>query len=117
MKSIGKSFFKYVLTFVIVILLFIATLIISSLFPRDWIEENTLESATTLWREGNPNYVLDMKLDNYTDALMINTAYSINPSKPFESAMLAPKELLARKRTNSLPRFKWKPGIIGRWSL
>ena len=103
MKSIGKSFLKYVLTFVIVILLFIATLIISSLFPRDWIEENTLESATTLLQEGNPNYVLDMKLDNYTDALMINTAYSINPNKPFESAMLARKNYLPEKEQTVYP--------------
>ena len=97
MGTITKSFLKYVLTFIIVILIFVVTLIISSLFPRDWIEENTLKSATTLWKEGNPNYVLDMKLDNYTDALMINTAYSINPNRPFESIMLARKNYLPEK--------------------
>ena len=76
MGTITKSFLKYVLTFIIVILIFVVTLIISSLFPRDWIEENTLKSATTLWKEGNPNYVLDMKLDNYTDALSFSYVLS-----------------------------------------
>ena len=103
MGTITKSFLKYVLTFIIVILIFVVTLIISSSFPRDWIEENTIESAITLLQEGNPNYILDMKLDNYTDALMINTAYSINPCKSFESIMLARKNYLPEREQTVYP--------------
>ena len=35
-----------------------------------------------------------MQFDNYTDALMINTAYSIDNNKPFESSFLARKNYI-----------------------
>ena len=94
MKKIVKSILKYISIYMIVIVIFITALILSSLFPRDWIQKNTEESAIILFNEGNPNKILDMKFDNYTDALMINTAYSIDPQHPFESIMLARKNYL-----------------------
>lgn len=94
MKKIVKSILKYVSIYMIVIAIFITALILSSLFPRDWIQQNAEESAIILFDEGNPNKILDMKFDNYTDALMINTAYSIDPQHPFESILLARKNYL-----------------------
>lgn len=92
-----KEIMKYSLAFVIVIAIFIVTLIVSSLFPRDWIQTNSEESTAILAKEGNPNYVLNIKLDNYTDALMVNTAYSIDPSRPLESALLARKNYVPER--------------------
>lgn len=97
MHSIVKSVLKYTSIFIIAIIIFVVLLIISSLFPREWLERNVYESSKTLLIEKNPNFVLDMRLDNYTDALMINTAISIDPKHPFESAMLARKNYLPEK--------------------
>lgn len=97
MKQKIKSILKYPFIFIIVIIIFILTLLLSSLFPRDWIQENTYESAEILEEEGNPFEIIGIRLDNYTDALMINTAYSINPSEPFESIMLDRKNYLPDK--------------------
>ena len=93
MKQMMK-FLKYPLIFIILIGIFIITLLLSSLFPRDWIQENTYESARILENQGNPYYVNNIRLDNYTDALMINTAYSIDPSTPFKSIMVDRKNYL-----------------------
>lgn len=94
MKQKIKSILKYPFIFIIVIIIFILTLLLSSLFPRDWIQENTYESAEILEEEGNPFEIIGIRLDNYTDALMINTAYSINSSEAFESIMLDRKNYL-----------------------
>ena len=94
-----KSILKYIIVFVILIIVFLVALVVSALFPRDWIENKTLESAKTLNNEGSPkNIVIGMNLDNYTDTIMINTAYSINPEKPFESILL--------DRKNNLPEIE-----------
>ena len=97
MKQKIKAILKYPLIFIVVIAIFILTLILTSLFPRDWIQRGSTDSAEILLKEGNPNRILDMKLDNYTDALMINTAYSIDSSNPFESIMLVRKNYLPEK--------------------
>ena len=97
MKQILKAISKYALIYIIVIIIFIIALVLSALFPRDWIQQKTEESAFTLFKEGDRQYILDMTLDNYTEALMINTAYSMDPKHPFESVMLARKNYLPEK--------------------
>ena len=37
---------------------------------------------------------MDMQFDNYTDALIINTAYSIDSQKPLYSAFVARKNYI-----------------------
>lgn len=88
---------KYCLVFVSVILFFIVLLILSSSFPSSWIKENVESSAELLVREGNRKntYIIEkfdtIQFDNYTDALMINTAYSIDNDKPLYSSFTAKK--------------------------
>jgi len=68
-----------------------ASLIIVDLIPREYIEKNVRESVQTFINEG---YFPEVKfankylLDNFTDALMINTAYSIDPGEPIKSSIL-----------------------------
>lgn len=95
--EITRVIFKYILTFFIVIIIFVGLLTLSSTFPKEWIQKNTAESAIILKELGNPSKVLNTLFDNDTDTLMINTAYSINPAKPLESALLARRNYLPER--------------------
>lgn len=96
-----KGFSKYVLVYLIMIMLFMSLLTVTSLIPRELIKENVQTSAKTLNRESNrllvPIRHLWVMFDNYTDALMINTAYSIDSSTPFFSSMVARKNFVPGK--------------------
>lgn len=89
-----KSIFKYISVFAILIIIFNILLFLSSLFPSSLIEQNVKESAQKLYEEGNlykfPQscYITN---NNYTDALMINEAYSINNKNPIYSYMAVRK--------------------------
>ena len=90
---------KYVLTFIIMILAFCILLTITSLIPKSAIEENVRESAKILNKQENSflitiKHYKTIKIDNYTDALMINTAYSIDNAEPFYSSMVARKDYI-----------------------
>ena len=91
---------KYIITFFGLISIFILLLTIVSAFPSSWIKDNVYESAVLLKYEGNRKwtYVLEkleqMQFDNYTDALMINTAYSIDSKTPTYSAFIARKNYI-----------------------
>ena len=86
-----KKILKYFLAYIIMITVFILSIVAISLIPSEKIYENIRKSSVTLLKEGDllryPSY-RKIKLDNYTDSLMLNNAYSINNKSPFESAML-----------------------------
>lgn len=100
MKNKIKSLLKYIITFFVLILSFSVLLTIVSLIPKSAIENKTVESAEILTKQTNrlmvkiPSKRLYMMFDNFTDALMINTAYSIDNETPFYSAMVARKNYL-----------------------
>ncbi len=100
MRKIIKPALKYIIVYIILILLFIVFLTISSLFPSDWIKENIAESANILESESNYKQVnviykgMIIPFDNYTDALMLNTAYSIDNARPLYSAFTARKNYI-----------------------
>lgn len=95
-----KKIFKYILVLLIMILLFCLLLTLTSTIPQKYIEEKVKESSDILNDQTNrlmikiPSKQLYMMFDNYTDALMINTAYSINTKRPFYSAMVARKNFV-----------------------
>ena len=105
-----KKSLKYIISFIAVILIFLGTLTLTSLIPSSLLKENVKESAEILKEEGNKKieYIVtrmeEMEFDNYTDALMINTAYSIDSKKPLYSALVARKNYLPRKNKNSKRR-------------
>lgn len=101
----NNLFIKYICVFVILIIAFISTLTLSSMIPSKNIYNNVDESAKVLLREGNrkiiyiPYRQIEMQFDNYTDALMINTAYSIDTKTPLYSAFVARKNYIPNVTT------------------
>ncbi len=95
-----KNIIKYCIVFIIMIGIFILTLYITSLIPSSSMKQNVAESAQVLLKEGNRKKVyikskeLIVLFDNYTDALMINTAYSIDNTTPLYSAFTAKKNYI-----------------------
>ena len=91
---------KYVLVFLLMMITFCITLTVSSLIPKKYIEGNVRETAEILNEESNklmiiiPSKRLYLMFDNFTDALMINTVYSIDTDTPFYSAMVARKNYI-----------------------
>ena len=88
----------YILTFTILIGIYIVSLFISSLIPSSRMEENVRKSSATLVNEGEKvSFDLKYKKEyifTFTDALMINTAYSIDNTKPIQSFILARKNFI-----------------------
>ena len=62
------------------------------------MKSNVKETSEILTNQTNSNMVKvrdwSIMFDNYTDALMINTAYSIDNKAPFYSAMVARKNYI-----------------------
>lgn len=100
-KKFSKIAFKYFLTFVSLILVFVILLTVTSLIPKKAMEKNVRETAEILNSQTNRWYipVREFKLlfDNFTDSLMINTAYSIDNTTPFFSSMVARKNFIPNK--------------------
>lgn len=93
MKKPMKIILKYAIIFICLIILFTVLLTLTSMIPRENIEENAKESAEILAKQTDKLYIPVrewlMYFDNFTDALMVNTAYSIDENTPFYSAMVA----------------------------
>ncbi len=95
-----KIILKYIVIFIILISIFVATLCLSCLIPSSLLKENVQESSEILLSESNRKKVyipikqLTFQFDNFTDALMINTAYSIDSKTPLYSAFTAKKNYI-----------------------
>lgn len=95
-----KKIFRYLIIFVLLICSFVALLTITSCISSKSIFNNVEESSQLLLEEGNRKIIYipyrrtKMEFDNYTDALMINTAYSIDSRKPLFSAFMARKNFI-----------------------
>lgn len=93
MKKIGK----YLLVFVTILLVLFGLLLITCSFPSSAIKNNIEDSLKTLKKEGNRKvcFIINkfqfQEFDNYSDSLMINTAYSIDNKNPLYSAFTAKK--------------------------
>ena len=74
-----------------VFLILSISLFLVCLIPSKYIEDNANEALKTFEKEGyfpEIKYANKYILDNFTDALMINTAYSVDSNKPLESTIL-----------------------------
>ena len=101
LEKLNKILLKYIAVYVILIIIFTVSLTLVCLIPSKIMRENVSESADTLLNEGNRvffdlSYTL-LILDNYTDSLMVNTAYSIDNATPFYSALTARKNFIPGK--------------------
>ena len=76
------QFLKYILVFIILICIYLITLTLSGLIPSEWMKDNVTKSSEVLYEEGEKKFIdLGYKEESiflFTDALMINTAYSVD---------------------------------------
>ena len=95
---------KYILTFIITMGILISLLFLSSLIPSNKIENNVRKSSEILMQDGEKKlvdtYFRQDCLFYFTDALMINTAYSIDSTNPYSSMLLARKNYVPGKTQN-----------------
>lgn len=95
-----RKILKYVSIYIFMICTLMLMLTLASMIPKENLREKVTESADILYEEGNRKKVfipyknIEMQFDNYSDALMINTAYSIDPESPLYSAMVARKNYI-----------------------
>lgn len=89
---------RYILVFIILICMYLILLTLSGLIPSSWMKDNVTKSSEILNEEGEKKFIdLGYKQESiflFTDALMINTAYSVDSSNPLESSMLARKNYI-----------------------
>lgn len=99
-----KTFFKYVLTFIITMIILIGLLFLSSLIPSKNLENNVRKSSEFLAQYGEEQEIefpfRTERLFYFTDALMLNTAYSIDSNHPYESMMLDRKNYIPGQTQN-----------------
>ena len=98
MKKILKDIGIYIGVFSSLIIIFILSLLLTSLIPSKYIENNVRKSSEILIKEGERE-IIDLgykyeSLFHFTDALMINTAYSIDSNHPYYSFMMARKNYI-----------------------
>lgn len=98
-KRIIANIIKYIILLIIYVILL--TLVCS--IPKNYIYSNTKESAEQLIEAGEKTIIKSITknivLFNFTDAIMLNTIYSIDEENPFESAMLARRNYVKDKTT------------------
>ena len=78
-------------TYLILLVCFFSSVVLCSMIALDISNSNFLSTVKTFKSEGTyPSFGLPWRkvvIDNYTEAIMINTAYFTNSSKPVESAL------------------------------
>lgn len=86
---------KYIFLFIILICVHMLLMLVTSLIPSKQLEKHVIESSEVLFEEGEKkNINLGYKQEyifNFTDALMINIAYSVDSTDPIQSMLLARK--------------------------
>ena len=100
MKFDIKKIIPYIIIFVLMIASFLVLFTLSSLIPKEAIESNVKQSASQLkdevyYADGKLLFDLGYKYEilfPFTDAIMINEAYSIDPADPFFSPLRALKD-------------------------
>lgn len=95
-----KKLLKYTCTIFVLILIYLSSLYVTSLIPASSLKTKVSESAEILAKQGNNFFVKIayknryIKFDNYTDALMVNTAYSIDSRNPLISSLVCRKNYI-----------------------
>lgn len=97
-NKIIKQLSLYICIFFILIGIYMVLLTLTSMIPSSLLKKHVIQSSEILEEEGE-KVLIDLKykeetLFTFTDALMINTAYSIDNSHPIESFMLARKNYI-----------------------
>ena len=113
-RRVSKNILRYILIFIILIGIYVAILTLTNLIPSSMLEENVHSSSETLAQEGEKvTFNLKYKEENiftFTDALMINTAYSVDSAHPIDSFMLARKNYIPGQTKEVYPDGQYNLG-------
>lgn len=98
-----KKIIIYVVTFIVLMIIFFGSLTVTSLIPSSALEKNVIKTSEVYKKEGEKRLVNVLGKKDYififTDALMVNTAYSIDSNHPITSFMLARKNYIPGQTT------------------
>lgn len=99
-----KTILKYIVTFIVLIIIFFGSLTITSLIPSRMLKKNVIKTSEIYGEEGEKKIVKVFGKEEtifiFTDALMVNTAYSIDSEHPIESFLLARKNYIPGQTQN-----------------
>ncbi len=87
---IKRNILKLSLTYLALLVIFTSLIICINFIPKSAIKENLIKSSIFLHNEGiYKNYTnnINFRLDNFTDALMLNIVATVNEEKPIDAAM------------------------------
>ena len=88
-----KNIFKYLITFVVLTIIFLLFLILISMIPKKYIEKNMQRSAKQLFEQTESIFVdsngREIYNHNSTDAIMLNIVYSMDRDNIIESILRA----------------------------
>ena len=83
---------KYITSVIVILILIISSLALTSLIPSNKIKNNVEKSANIFMEEGQNKTVRILgryiDIDNFTNAIKINQAYSIDSTKPLYSVLM-----------------------------
>ena len=83
-----KTISIYGIIYIGLITVFIGLLALSAALPKSRsFQRNMRYAAKSLHEEGDWPYVGGVKLDNFTDALILNVGFSFDSSSPLKSAL------------------------------
>ena len=90
--QIGKTFLKLSVVGLFLVIIFLGAVTAAATIPSAKLEKQIGQSVKEFKKEGTyPTIGLPFRkiiVDNFTNALMVNTAYSINSQQPLKSALL-----------------------------
>ncbi len=88
-----KTFFKYVLIYILITVLMLGALLLVSFIPKEAIRKNARKSALLMYYEGEKVYFnsfgRNLYDDNSSDAIMFNLTYTIDENNKLESIIKA----------------------------
>lgn len=87
-----KNILKYLLTFIICVVICFGALALSTLIPQGNIRDNIKESAEIMKKQGERFFVWslgrELPIHNSTDAIMLNMTYSLNNEDLVKSVLI-----------------------------
>ena len=83
---------KFVIAYIVLLAIFFSSLVLTNLIPSYSFKQNLGKTIITFQKEGTyPSVGIPGRtivLDNFTDPLMFNTAYSVNSQSSIQSALI-----------------------------
>lgn len=114
-----KNFFKYILVCICLIIIYVGTMVLTSLIPQSALKKNVTKTSEVYNKEGEKKKIKILGKEDtlfiFTDALMVNTAYSVNSKKPLESALLDRKDWVEGQTTDYEADSQYNLGAFGKY--